>query len=98
MAMSAAIPDTAKVGDSTKDNEPKTRKLNMKPTIETEYQDKDGNPVDPGKRIVPDHYHQTFTVTIRTLTPISDGGLTDLIQKRWEVTACHQTKKVATVQ
>lgn len=51
----------------------------------------DGTEVARGYCITPDHFVQTFTVTIRSSGGVSADAVKDQIQKRNEVTAIEMT-------
>ncbi len=55
---------------------------------DTIYVTKTGDAVPEGHCIMPDHYETTYTVTVRSMMPLSPERLRNVIQDRYEVTDC----------
>jgi hypothetical protein len=47
---------------------------------------------------MPDHYETTFTVVVRSLRPVSAGGLKAIIERQYEVTSISATAETCVVQ
>ena len=58
----------------------------------------DGTPFPPGWCAMPDHYETTFTVVVRSLRPVSAGGLKAIIERQYEVTSISATAETCVVQ
>lgn len=66
--------------------------------VKTNHIHVDGRPVVEGHCVVPDHYVQTFTVTVRSLRGISGETLKNLIQKSYEVVVAELTAETCYVK
>ena len=49
-----------------------------------------GKPIDDGQTVVVDHYTQRFTVVIRSMSPIGEDTLKNIIQQKYEVVEIKQ--------
>ncbi len=58
---------------------------------EMKYLHTDGTPARPGICMMPDHHVQTFTLTVRSLRPLSSDRLKEIIETKEEVVACERT-------
>lgn len=65
---------------------------------ETVYLHTDGTPVRPGICMMPDHFVETFTVTVRSEHPIHPDTIKRLIQARNEVTSVEKTAAICYVR
>lgn len=52
--------------------------------VEPRYRKKDGSPVEHGICIMPDVWEQTFTVVVRSQTPVNEGRLAALLATKFD--------------
>lgn len=70
----------------------------MHDDVLTTYVHGDGTPVKPGVCIQPDHYETVFAVRVRSLQPLSDQQLQDVIQSKYEVVTIARLEKKCVVR
>jgi hypothetical protein len=58
----------------------------------------DGSPVPRDWCIMPDHYTNTFTITVRSLRPISEETIKGIIEEKLEVVAVEATAQTVVVR
>ena len=64
---------------------------------EAKYIYRDGTTVPQGVCMVPDHWNQTFVITIRSMRHLSTEAVKEQLQKKWEVVAIDLTADTCVV-
>jgi len=61
--------------------------------------DRHGNNIDQNQEIKGvDHFEITFTIKVKSLSPISRDQLIAKLQEKWEVTECTTTESLTVVK
>lgn len=53
---------------------------------------------DLGVTVTPDHTEQIFVVSIRTMRPVSEDTIKEMIQAKFEVIGCEETHRTSIVR